>query len=79
MDKSLSSYLSGGHGFEIDKSEKFGCLQDFINQRRIGKKSMCLASARLLLLCDGSPEILAHPLNLTARWYGELPSVSGLA
>jgi hypothetical protein len=33
---------------------------------------MCLASAKLLLLCVGSPGLSAHPLNLTARQYGEV-------
>jgi hypothetical protein len=33
---------------------------------------MCLALAKLLLLCAGSPGLLTYPLNLTARQYGEV-------
>ena len=39
---------------------------------------MCLASAKLLLLSIWSPSCSSHPLNLTARQYGEvvLPDAS---
>jgi hypothetical protein len=35
---------------------------------------MCLASAKLLLLCGGSPGLSAYHLNLTAQRFNELTS-----
>jgi len=50
---------------------------------RVGKKSMCLAAAKAVAVAAaysclrvGYLGIMTKILNITARWYGELPSVS---